>query len=37
MKKFYEILGRLTLIVLAQISFAHIALWILENGITVYR
>ena len=37
MKKFYEILGRLTLIVLAQIGSAYAILYIFENCITVYK
>ena len=37
MKKFYEILGKLMLILLVQIVSAYAILYIFENCITVYK
>ena len=37
MKRLYKILVKLILVVLAQITFAQLSLFILNNCITVYR
>ena len=37
MKRLYKILVKLILVVLAQITFAQLSLFILNNCITVYK
>ncbi len=37
MKKIFEIIGKITIFVLAQTGFAYLGLYVFENCITVYR